>query len=74
MPWILKNKNTEFRRSLSTLEQSIKSYHDFLIGMQQRTAENRSRKEHFQESFGYREIDGKTCPVSPNYLPLQNEL
>ena len=54
MPWILKNKNTEFRRSLSTLEQSIKSYHDFLIGMQQRTAENRSRKEHFQESFGYR--------------------
>ena len=50
------------------------SYDDFLIGMQQGTAQNHSRKEHFEESFGYREIDGKTGPVSPTYLPLQNEL
>ena len=42
--------------------------------MQQGTAQNHSRKEHFEESFGYREIDGKTGPVSPTYLPLQNEL
>ena len=52
----------------------MKSYHDFLVGMQQHTAENHSRKEHFEQSFGYREIDGKTGPVSPNYLPQQNEL
>ena len=74
MPWILKNKNSEFRRSLSTLVEFMKSYHDFLVAMQQCTAENHSRKEHFEESFGYREIDGKTGPISPNYLPLQNEL
>ena len=59
MPWILKNKNSESRRSLSTLVESMKSYHDFLVGMQQHTAGNHSRKEHFEESFGYREIDGK---------------
>ena len=52
----------------------MKCYHDFLIGMQQSTAQNHSRKEHFEESFGYREINGKTGPVSPTYLPLQNEL
>ena len=52
---------------MSTLVESMKSYHDFLIGMQQRTAENHFRKEHFKESFGYREIDGKTGPVSPIY-------
>ena len=74
MPWILKNKNSEFRRSLSTPVESMKSYHDFLIGMHQRTAENHSRKKHFEESFGYREIDGKTGQVLPNYLQLQNEL
>ena len=37
-------------------------------------AENHSRTEHFAESFGYREIDGKIGPISPTYLPLQNEL
>lgn len=74
MPWILKKKNSEFRKSLSTLVESMKSYHDFLVGMQQRTADNHSRKEHFEESFGYREINGKIGPLSPNYLPLQNEL
>ena len=68
MPWILKNKNSEFRRSLSTPVESMKSYHDFLIGVQQRTTENHSRKKHFEESFGYREIDGKTGPVLPYYL------
>ena len=72
MPWILKNKNIEFRRSLSTHAhvESMKSYHDFLIGMQQCTAENHSRKELFEEFFGYREIEGKTGPVWPNHLPL----
>lgn len=31
-------------------------------------------KKHSGESFGYREINGKTGLVSPSYLPLQNEL
>ena len=52
----------------------MKSYHDFLVGMQQRFADNHSRKERFEESCGYTEINGKTGPVSPNYLPLQNKL
>ena len=52
---------------MSTLVESMKSYHDFLICMQQRTAENHSRKEHFEESFGYREIGGKIGPVPPIY-------
>ena len=62
MPWILKNKNIEFR-SLSTHVESMKSYRDFLIGMQQCTSENHSRKKLFEEFFGYREIEGKTGPV-----------
>ena len=74
MPWIIKNKSSEFRRSLSNLAESMKSYDDFLVGMKQRTAENHSRKQHFEESFGNREIDDKTAPVSPKYLPLQNKL
>ena len=52
----------------------MKTYHDFLVGMQKRTADNHARKDHFEESFGYREIDGKTGPVSPNYSSLQSEL
>ena len=52
----------------------MKSYHNFLVGMQHPTADNHSRKEKFEESFGYNKINGKTGPVSPNYLPLQNEL
>ena len=74
MPWNIKNKSSEFRRFLSTLAESMKSYDDFLVGMKQCTAENHSRKQYFEESFGNREIDDKTGPVSPNYLPLQNKL
>ena len=42
--------------------------------MHQHTADNNSRNKHFEESFGYREINGKTSPVSFNYLPLQIKL
>ena len=74
MPWILKTKNSQFRRSVSTVVEFMNSYHDFLFGMQQCTADNHSRKEHFEESFGYRETNGEKGPVSTNYLPPQNEL
>ena len=74
MPWILKKKNSEVRISWPSLVKSMRSYHDFLVGMQQRTADNRSTKEHCEESCGYTDISGKKGPVPPNYLPLQNEL
>ena len=74
MAWILKTKNSKFRRSLSTFVESMKSYHHFLFGMQQCTADNHFTKEHFEESFGYRETNGEKGSLSPNYLPLQNDL
>ena len=42
--------------------------------MHQDTGDNNSRNKHFEGSLGYREINGKTCPVSFNYLPLQIKL
>lgn len=42
----------------------MKSYHEFLVAMQQPTADIHSRKDYFEESFGYRKISGNLSPVS----------
>ena len=52
IPWTQIKKNRKFRRSLTTIVESIKIYYDLVVGMQQHTANNHSRKEHFEEYFG----------------------